>query len=190
MAEIALDDQGYPILLDTTIPVRSGNPHRQLGGRFGRGADGKEKPARAQRPPAADPEEWARRMDAVREAAREFESFSGQDVTDWLKGRTNRQLSEGEIDDFLADVRAQQLADIVDILDQNERGVGRGRRTVKVSAPKGYTRKTLNGLTDSELQSVARRLVARGWTAKQIKSGFINRLPVAKRAIVSAQEEE
>jgi hypothetical protein len=128
-------------------------------------------------------------MDAVRAAAREFEQFSDQDIKEFLKGRTNRELSESEIQAFLADVRAQQLDDLVDVLDQNERGKLRSRRFVRVTAPRGYTRKTLNGLSDQELQSLVRRLRANGWNDKQVNA-FAKRLPEKKQGIVEGLSEE
>jgi hypothetical protein len=106
-----------------------------------------------------------------------------------LEGRTNRELSESEIQAFLADVRAQQLDDLVDVLDQNERGKLRSRRFVRVTAPRGYTRKTLNGLSDQELQSLVRRLRANGWNDKQVNA-FAKRLPEKKQGIVEGLSEE
>jgi hypothetical protein len=128
-------------------------------------------------------------MDAVRAAAREFEQFSDQDIREFLKGRTNRELSESEIQAFLSDVRAQQLDDLVDVLDQNERGKLRSRRFVRVTAPRGYTRKTLNGLSDQELQSLVRRLRANGWNDKQVNA-FAKRLPEKKQGILEGLSEE
>lgn len=188
--EIALDEHGRPILLDAAvrqIPVESGNPLRAPAGRFGSRVGGRSAVPDLHgsgRPPTGIPEdEWARRLDAVREAAREFESFNEQDITEWLKGKTNKELTAAEIKAFLSDVRSQQLADLVDILDQAERGKKRGRRFVRVSAPRGYTRKTLNALDDVELQDLARRLRARGWADSEMKS-LVSRLPHQRRQVV------
>lgn len=112
--------------------------------------------------------ELARRRDAVREAAREFETLSDQDVRERLRGVTNRALSEVEVSQFTADVRQQQLDDLVDVVDQRTRGRRRGRRTVRLQAPRGYVRKTMNALSDVETKDLTARLLARGWTQVEV----------------------
>lgn len=194
---LAEDEHGFPVMLEATksAPTVSGNDaHGVSTGRFGAKPGKKDAQKESKStvssstvpPGGLDPSEWSRRMDAVREAAREFESYSEQDLTEWLRGRTNRQLTEGQISAFLADVRAQQVSDLVDILDNSERGVLRGRRFVRVRAPQGYTRKALNSLRDDELRSIAERLRARGWNDKQVQ-GLAKRLPEARRAVISAE---
>lgn len=121
--------------------------------------------------------EWARRLDAVREAAREFEDLSDQDLRERLRGVTTKPLADTDVTAFRADVRAQQLDDLLDILDLGERGRLRRRRTVRIVAPNGYVRKTMNALTEEELRQLAGRLRARGWTDKQIKASLESKLP-------------
>jgi hypothetical protein len=132
------------------------------------------KPVQSQ--PTGLSSEVDRRRDAVREAAREFEPLSDQDVRERLRGVTNRPLTEAEVASFAADVAAQVVDDLVDGLDQMLRGRKRRRRTVRVVMPRGYVRKALNDRTDAELQSVADRLVARGWTADQVKDHYARHL--------------
>lgn len=105
----------------------------------------------------------------MREAAREFENFASQDIKDWLRGKITRPISEGEVQSFMRDVRQQQLDDLVDILDTSERGKNRGRRLVRVLAPRGYVRKTIGGLKDDELRALVVRLRSRGWSNDQVK---------------------
>jgi len=107
--------------------------------------------------------ELARRRDAVREAAREFEDLSDQDIRERLRGRTSRELIAGEVSQFRSDVRQQVIDDLVDALDHGRRGKLRKRRMVRVVAPKGYTRKVVNGLNEEERSDVEARLLARGW---------------------------
>lgn len=196
--ELARDERGAPVLLaanaprgvtgpgGNVVPSTSGNPAhvpagQPGGGRFGTRVGGAPSTQQGPRAPAGvQPEEWARRLDAVREAAREFETFSAQDISEWLRGKTTRPLTDDEIKGFMADVRAQQLTDLVDILDQGERGSRRQRRHVRVFAPRGYTRKTLNSLQPDELKLLVQRLRSRGWTSKQVK-GLAKRLPEARR---------
>lgn len=146
MTSLAVDSSGYPVLR------------------------GPRRPA-----PAPDDLELARRRDAVREAAREFEPLSGQDLLERLKGTTTRDLTPAEISSFGADVHRQVLDDLVDVVDQGTRGVKRERRTVRVKAPRGYRVTTIKRLSVDELQDVRSRLSARGWS-----QGDLDRvLPVA-----------
>lgn len=169
MTAFDVDAQGFPVLLAAeAAPAET--------------KTGSEPPAEAPlvpttRPASVDAVEWARRMDAVREAAREFEDLSEQDLRERLRGATSRPLADADLTGFRADVRAQQLDDLLDLLDQAERGKLRSRRTVRVSAPRGYLRKTIGSLTTAELTQLETRLRARGWTDKQVRSGLTDRLP-------------
>jgi hypothetical protein len=176
IAKLTHDEAGFPVLLadgaKASVTVKE-SPSAN--------GNGPQKPVQGMgRPAHVDSMEWARRMDAVRDFAREFETFTVQDVEELLRGRSNRALTPEEIASFTADVHDQQLNDLVDMLDRAERGTLRGRRTVKVTAPKGYIRKTVNALSDDELKQVAQRLRARGWNDKQIVK-LQNRLPEARR---------
>lgn len=155
MTRLELDEAGYPVLLEDVqvidSKVGSSSPEASsLGSLL----------------------ELARRRDAVREAAREFEDLSDQDIKERLKGVTNRELSDNEIAIFREDVRSQVLDDLVDVLDQSTRGRLRSRRTVRVVAPKGYRRKTLNGLSEAERSEIEERLRARGWSEIDIASAL------------------
>lgn len=108
--------------------------------------------------------ELARRRDAVRDAAREFEDLSDQDIQERLRGKTTKELAPAKVAAFRADVRQQVLDDLVDVLDNATRGRLRSRRMVRVVAPKGYRRKVIRGLSDDEREQVRERLLARGWS--------------------------
>jgi hypothetical protein len=150
---------GWPVL---RMPTRLAEPARE--------------PEQAVATPLSS--EVDRRRDAVREAAREFEPLSDQDVRERLKGVTNRPLTEAEVASFTADVAAQVLDDLVDALDQMLRGRKRRRRTVRIVVPRGYLRKALNDRTDAELSSLAGRLAARGWTREQIEDHLARHVAV------------
>lgn len=160
MAEIAVDEQGFPLLLINGGPPAPASDPKPAA----------EPPATGLHAPPSGitQDEWDRRADAVRDAAREFEVFSSQDAGEWVKGRTQRTLNATELEQFTADVRQQVITDLSDILDQTERGKLRLRRTVRVSAPRGYVRKTMKSLTGAELASMTSRLQARGWTSAQL----------------------
>lgn len=150
-----IDSDGFPVLL-----AQPPDPP----------ADPPEIPST--RPSSITHVEWARRMDASRDAAREFEQLSDQDLKERLKGVTSRPLEDTEISSFRVDVRAAQLDDLVDLLDQAERGKLRGRRTVRVAAPRGYVKKTLAALTPTETGELTDRLRFRGWTTEQVAKRF------------------
>lgn len=129
------------------------------------------------KPATTKHDEWARRQDAVRDAAREFEDLSSQDIKERLKGLTNKPLADPDIEQFKIDTRAAAKDDLVDILDQTTRGKLRGRRTVRVNAPRGYVKKMMRTVTAPEADELETRLKARGWAPEQIKSGLRDKLP-------------
>lgn len=132
-------------------------------------------------PGGVDSLEWKRRMDFVRAAAREFDPQSAEDIREWLKGKTKRELTPHEIDMFLDDVREQRLNDLVDILDNSIRrsiaSLTRDRRLVKLVAPRGWRRRTMAGLEDRDIVEVFRRLQSRGFSEEQLQSQVISRFP-------------
>lgn len=182
--EIAYDERGLPIMLEVgkDAPTRSGNSrHDVRTGRFGSKGGRQENggPPKDGGEDQADVGEGLWR-DAVRTVAREFESFSPQDVERWLKGRTSRDIRPDELQQFIREVQDQQIDDLVDILDAAESKGSTARRKVRIVAPKGYTRKTVNGLSDDELRVVAQRLRARGWSSEQV----LKRVPEGKREAI------
>jgi hypothetical protein len=137
------------------------------------------------RPVNVGKEEWARRMDAVRSAAREFEPQEMEDIREWLQGKTNKELTEDEIKQFLADVREARVDDLVDILDtsirRREALRKRGRRQVKVVPPRGWVRRTLANLEDNEIVELHRRLGSRGFSEEELEKHLINRYGEERR---------
>lgn len=142
-------------------------------------------------PVNVDPVEWERRMDQVRNAAREFDPQDKEDLREWLQGKTNRDLTEEEIQDFLADVKRQRLSDLVDVLDHSiRRRVAlrtRGRRTLRVVPPRGWVRRTLAHLEDSDIVELHRRLRSRGFSAEELETHLINRYPEDRRDKLKAR---
>jgi hypothetical protein len=150
----------------------SGNPrHDTRSGKFGEGPGAGE----GTPPPGnVDPLAWARMQDAVRDAAREFEDFDEGDVQEFLKARA-RDPSVVDNTQFLEMVRQQHLNDIADILDQQLRGSGSkptAKRRVKVTAPRGYLRRALAGLSSDEVAQVMHRLEARGHDRDDVDNFF------------------
>jgi hypothetical protein len=142
-------------------------------------------------PENVDPDEWSRRMDQVRNAAREFDPQELEDIKEWLTGKTNRDLSEEEIQDFLHDVKRQRLSDLVDVLDNSIRRRvairARGRRTVRVVPPKGWVRRTMQGLEDNDVVELHRRLRSRGFSEEELEAHLINRYPDDRKEKIKAR---
>lgn len=137
---LAIDHAGWPVLL----------------------ADGSGSPAPVTGVVSAVRSSDARR-DLVRELAREFDDLSIQD----LRERTDVQASN-ELAQLQAEVRAQVLDDLLDVLDQRVRGRLRKRRTVRLQAPRGYVRRVLAGISAIESEGLAGRLRDRGWSSDDI----------------------
>lgn len=149
-------------------------------------------------PPQVNSDEWNRRMDVVRSAAREFDEQSLEDVREFLKGKTKRELSENELEEFLEDMKRQRVSDLIDVLDQSiRRGLAlrqRGKRTVKVVPPKGWARRSLAGLSNMDIAEIHRRLQARGLSEEELDSHLIKRFPEDRqlrlRALVGEPDEK
>lgn len=156
----SLDGKGWPILLAKEKPAA---------------APPQEPITPSIRPATVKHDEWARRQDAVRDAAREFEDLTEQDLRERLKGVTTKPLEEGDLSQFRVDVRAKAMDDYVDALDQRQRGILRGRRTVRVVMPKGYMTKFQRTLTQPEADQITARLKARQWDDKAVE-GFTSKL--------------
>lgn len=175
------DNTGKSTGSSTRRATRSGNPNFDPGsGRFGSGIGNAPKPgpdpnapvnpvvvARSGLPQGVDQGTWEKRLDVVRDAAREMAELDGKTAQSFLKGRV-QDLSQVNIDQFLVDVRAQQLDDLVDAL--NDKG------TVKVKAGKRWVTKIFSGLADSEVQSVVTRLLNRGWNQRDIKKKVTSKI--------------
>ena len=156
--------------------ARSGNPrHDTRSGKFGGGGGGRP-PAT---PPAnVDPVEYARMLDAVREAAREFDTLEEGDIREFLKGRA-KAPEVVDIQQFLNAVTEQRKNDIVDYLDQSMRSTGplkRARRKVRISMPKGYMRKALGSLDEASVGELSHRLEAMGHDQADVDAFFEKRL--------------
>jgi hypothetical protein len=179
--QIQMDETGCPVML-ADVPgagvsrvdpdATSGNPRHDIrSGKFGRGGAG----GRREPPPAnVDPIEYARMIDAVRDAAREFDSPDVGDVKEFLAGRA-KAPDKVDIQQFLTLVQEQRKSDAVDILDQQLRSSGvlpRGRRKVRVAAPRGYVRRLIGSLDGDQLGEIMHRLAAKGHDPEDVDKFF------------------
>lgn len=124
-------------------------------------------------------ETWERRLDAVRDAAREMDPMDSGDAREFLKGRA-QNVSKVDIEQFLADVREQRLDDLADVLDTQIRsrapGLRRARRQVRVVAPRGWTKRAFSQLSDAEVAKLMMRLEGRGWDEEDLKKYILGRV--------------
>jgi len=121
-------------------------------------------------------EQWEKRQDAVRSAARSLMDLNPQTAKEFLASHPLVNADQVNIDLFVRDVRAAKMDDLVDILDQQV-----NNPTVRLNAPNTYSRNVLKGLDDQAVLNIAKRLEGRGWDAKQIQKNLIGKIGNAER---------
>lgn len=125
-------------------------------------------------------DEWSRRQSAVRSMAREYDEMDYGDIKDFLDGRLNRELSDDEVASLYNDIRAHRISDLADIFDDRLRStterLKRGRRTVRVAAPKGWTNRAFNNLDQSGVEQLCEHLISRGHDSTTIKEKVVSRV--------------
>lgn len=179
---IVRDENGTPVLLLADVPSagvsnisttqKSGNKaHDARSGKFGVTSGKKPK----QQP--ADSKELHRMLAAVRDAAREFDNPSEGDLREFLKGRAAHP-DRVDIQNFMEQVKQQRLVDLADMLDQQFRSTGpmkQGRRKVRVSAPRGFVRKSLRNLTPDDVSHIGHLLITRGHSEEEVSKFFADK---------------
>lgn len=198
--EIQLDEHGMPVMLadvpnagvsraDPNAP--SGNPNHDVrSGKFGEGGGGRAQQG-PQAPPNADPVEWGRFLDAVREAAREFDSPDIGDIQDFLKGRA-KNPAQVDAEQFLSAVNEQRISDLVDILDQQLRSGGvlpRNRKRVTLKAPRGFLKRALNSLDDSRVAELGHRLEAMGHPPEEVDAFLKGRVNEKRHEAIDTHKQ-
>lgn len=123
-------------------------------------------------PQGVTQEVWERRLDIVRDAARKLVGPEASDVQAFLKGRV-ADLSQVDVGQFLIDVRAQQIDDLVDVYDHSMRGRLSQRNGIRVQASKTYSKRLVQDLTDDEVITIAKRLINKGWKPTAVKKTVI-----------------
>lgn len=162
---------------------RSGNPrHDTRSGKFGAGGgQGGSAPKRQVPAPAnVDPLQYARMLDAVRDAARQLGVIDEASITEFIQGRANSP-DQVDIANFMAMVQEQRKADLVDILDSSMRGSLKGRK-IKLSAPRGHVKALMRALGSDEVAEVMTRLEAMGHDRADVDRFFDGRVAVAEEA--------
>lgn len=125
-------------------------------------------------------DEWQRRQDKVKSIAREYDAAEAGDIKDFLKGQTTRDLTDDEVSQLHHDIKSHRVGDITDVLDGQLRGtvdeLKRGRRTVRVVAPKGWLKRAFNSLDQKGVEQVVARLVSRGHDTNTIRDRVVSRV--------------
>jgi hypothetical protein len=118
--------------------------------------------------------EHMRMMDAVREAAREYDTPSEGDIKEFIAGRA-KDSSKVDVQKFLDLTLEQRQNDLIDLLDNHLRTQGplkRGRRKLRVHAPRGYLRRLLRSMDSSSVAQVSLRLKSMGHSDEQVNAFF------------------
>ena len=186
-ASVVLDENGYPVLVvladvpnagvsKTDPNATSGNPRHDVhSGKFGAGGPGQQ-PQKT--PPNTSQLDYARMLDAVRQAAR---SLKGIDQANIQKFLDRRAIAPDQVDvaQFLRLVMDQRNNDVIDIIDQQFRSGGPIQRGswVRVSTPRGNLKKLTGSLAPEDVSIVMHRLEAMGHTAKDINKFFAGQIP-------------
>jgi len=178
----SLDPDGMPVLL-ADVPSagvsrvaagqQSGNPRHDVhSGKFGQGGGGKK--SGAQPPANVDPVAFYRMLDAVRQAAREFQGeLTPANIETFIRDHASNPQAVN-LQQFTQLIHEQHLADLVDIIDGQTRG---GQKTIKLTAPRAYLKQQIQSLNDADVAQVAHRLEQRGNSPRAIDKWFGRRIP-------------
>lgn len=172
---VALGENGFPILL-ADVPnagrskldpnAKSGNPaHDVRSGKFGKmGPKPKEEP-----PANSDPLEYQRMLDAVRDAARQFDTIDEATIGEFLKGRAKFPEAVN-LQQFMQAVVEQRKTDLVDLLSEQLRGGP--KRKVRLTVPRNFVKTSLANLDQPMRDEIAQRLIARGHAEATVRKFF------------------
>lgn len=211
------DDNGAPIMLAARAPGQVAAQPEDSGAVVFRGARsgnrnfdpvtghfaGKKKPLevvaqtvqagapvfRSGIPDGVDPLVWERRLDMIREAARQDDLMDAVAATAFLTGRVP-DVTKVNMQSFLDDVTAQRMDDAVDALDHANKP-RRDRPDVQVKAPAGWVRRVIQDLDTPQALHFVKRLEGKGWSPQDIKKIVVSRVrdPERKKALLQLYGE-
>ena len=187
---IVLDKRGVPVMLADVAPsgvskidpnATSGNPaHDTRSGKFGTTGGGGGK--RVTAPANVDQAAYLRMLDAIREAARTYSGrLTPENIQAFIKKRAANPGAVN-IQAFLQAAAAQQMHDVVDVLDQELRTV----RGPKLTAPQGYVSKILKGASDDDVAEIVAWLAARGNSAEKAAGIVMGKAGRARKEKIAA----
>jgi hypothetical protein len=134
-------------------------------------------------PQGVDPLVWERRLDQVRDAARQDEMMDAVSATQFLTDKV-ADVTQVNMRAFLDDVMGQRIADAVDALDQANKP-RRDQSDVKVKAPAGWVRRVIQDLDNAQALHFVKRLEGKGWSPEDINKIVISKIrdPERKQAL-------
>lgn len=141
-------------------------------------------------PQGVDPLVWERRLDQVREAARQDEMMDQASATQFLTGKV-ADVTQVDMRAFLDDVMAQRIDDAVDALDHANKP-RRDRPDVRVAAPAGWVRRVIQDLDPQQSLHFVKRLEGKGWTPEDINKIVVSKVrdPAKKKALQQLYGEQ
>lgn len=171
----------------------SGNPKFDpVTGRFAGGKGKKlpgdesgntDNPARDPSKGNVDPAALQRRRDVIRRAAGLMEEMNMTEASQWLES-FGVDTSVARVDTFLADVRQQRIDYLVDTMVPNLDATVQAQhegQMVSLKAPKSWSSKVLNSLTDGEMLQLHQRLVGQGFDPEDVSKNLIDGMKNKKR---------
>lgn len=108
---------------------------------------------------------------------------------DAVVDRARSSVAIGKLD---KDARAQRINDLVDYLYARYNASGAifaKPGSVRVEAPEGWDKKNIANLTDLELQEVARRMGARGWSDDALRKVLLPNVKAERRDKILPKKE-
>jgi len=133
-------------------------------------------------PQGVTQDQWERRLDVIRELARKSLEYDDKSLTAFLKGHPNVQnVAAIDLNALKQDVRAQQLDDLVDIVDSQLSATVDVKNNVRLTAPVRWVKNATARFTDEEMLDVAKRLEGRGFGKDVIKKQLIGSISNEER---------
>lgn len=179
---ILFDAAGNPVLVRNSVLMEEASAvaEPEVDPEGGEPQEDETVPTMSVKPDDVSWDEWSRRQSFVRSMAREFDELDQGDIREFLKGKVNRELGDEEIDQLRHDIAAHRVGDLADVFDNQLRStveqMKRGRRTVRVSAPRGWTRRAFKQLDQGGVERLCALLISRGHDSNTIKDKVVSRV--------------
>lgn len=122
-------------------------------------------------PQGVTQEQWEKRQDIVRDAARQLAEINPAKAKAYLDAHPTVNGDQVNIAAFVMDVQAAQLDDLVDAIRQKS-----SSGFVSLKAGNRYIKSKLNGLDDAQVENVARRLQSTGMDLDDVNTHVVSRI--------------
>lgn len=122
-------------------------------------------------PNGVPPDVWNRRMSMVRNAARTMEQMNINQAKTFLDGKV-ADVNLVDLNQFLADVQWQRMADLADVLDAKIKT----KLPIKLLASRGWVKRIFLNLTPAEGAHLVKALEGKGWDAEDINNNVVKKI--------------